>query len=711
MASKVPVPLPTVLMSVRAWLGAPGREAVQLQLILGPDSLRDFRLSVRGLTGTVVTDFKLSDVSYEQKSSKCHELLVPGLPGSSIQFCFDDEREAQKWWTVLSSSLRETRKDSLIQGNGGTKPPAVDKPAILGNKNVYKCLSEDAAEVSMDLCTKEDLGLHLSRAIECGDQELALKFAVALAKQKVPLQVQLKQSCYPKTEICMKVGVEDASDSVNISTYVQPHTTVAMLKQQIFREHQFHPSIQRWIIGQCLCSDDRTVASYGIKRDGDTAFLYLLTAKQMKLGVPDPYLSVNPPQPHVSALTKQRSNTLPHRPAPKPNVGQRMEHTGRVNIVDVANKLHLPMESLSLSATPPPAQAGWSCSVCTFINKPTRPGCEMCSSTRPSTYVVPEEYKPDEKERRRLQMEQDSLQQYKKALDEERSQNFQHLLQLDNEVLIPNQEPIECRICFSEVPVGGGVLLRECLHSFCRECLRQLVNCCEEPEVSCPFRDETYGCNSKLQQREIPGREVQHNIRGRQTPAQTDPFPSLSLAVGVAGGVQSLPGAGASAEGLHERLYKRDATAYEWRHCGLLQQGIPGMRKGPAEFSAEDCGIIREGLRVYTEWCRDYDKKGLRGYTDEAAGVLTQSGICGQYKVHLAQTLVQTGEAMYCPVCQIIVQKKDGCDWIRCTMCHTEICWVTKGPRWGPQGPGDTSGGCQCNVNGKKCDPRCQNCH
>ncbi|OCT75099.1 hypothetical protein XELAEV_18034089mg [Xenopus laevis] len=351
MASKVPVPLPTVLMSVRAWLGAPGREAVQLQLILGPDSLRDFRLSVRGLTGT---------------------------------------------------------------GNGGTKPPAVDKPAILGNKNVYKCLSEDAAEVSMDLCTKEDLGLHLSRAIECGDQELALKFAVALAKQKVPLQVQLKQSCYPKTEICMKVGVEDASDSVNISTYVQPHTTVAMLKQQIFREHQFHPSIQRWIIGQCLCSDDRTVASYGIKRDGDTAFLYLLTAKQMKLGVPDPYLSVNPPQPHVSALTKQRSNTLPHRPAPKPNVGQRMEHTGRVNIVDVANKLHLPMESLSLSATPPPAQAGWSCSVCTFINKPTRPGCEMCSSTRPSTYVVPEEYKPDEKERRRLQMEQDSLQQYKK---------------------------------------------------------------------------------------------------------------------------------------------------------------------------------------------------------------------------------------------------------------------------------------------------------
>ena len=46
--------------------------------------------------------------------------------------------------------------------------------------------------------------------------------------------------------------------------------------------------------------------------------------------------------------------------------------------------------------------------------------------------------------------------------------------------------------------------------------------------------------------------------------------------------------------------------------------------------------------------------------------------------------MLQQGEAMHCPQCQIVVQKKDGCDWIRCTVCHTEICWVTKGPRWGP---------------------------
>jgi len=45
---------------------------------------------------------------------------------------------------------------------------------------------------------------------------------------------------------------------------------------------------------------------------------------------------------------------------------------------------------------------------------------------------------------------------------------------------------------------------------------------------------------------------------------------------------------------------------------------------------------------------------------------------------------VDEGEAMFCPGCRVIVQKKEGCDWIRCSICKMEICWVTKGPRWGP---------------------------
>ena len=47
--------------------------------------------------------------------------------------------------------------------------------------------------------------------------------------------------------------------------------------------------------------------------------------------------------------------------------------------------------------------------------------------------------------------------------------------------------------------------------------------------------------------------------------------------------------------------------------------------------------------------------------------------------------MVKDGEAMKCPSCHIIVTKKIGCDWIRCSVCKTEMCWATKGPRWGPK--------------------------
>lgn len=109
------------------------------------------------------------------------------------------------------------------------------------------------------------------------------------------------------------------------------------------------------------------------------------------------------------------------------------------------------------------------------------------------------------------------------------------------------------------------------------------------------------------------------------------------------------------------------------------------------------CKAIHEHMN-----CREYqDDLALRAQNDVAARQTTE----------MLRLMLQQGEAMHCPQCQIVVQKKDGCDWIRCTVCHTEICWVTKGPRWGPGGPGDTSGGCRCRMNGVPCHPSCQNCH
>lgn len=100
------------------------------------------------------------------------------------------------------------------------------------------------------------------------------------------------------------------------------------------------------------------------------------------------------------------------------------------------------------------------------------------------------------------------------------------------------------------------------------------------------------------------------------------------------------------------------------------------------------------------------------------------------------QDIVKRGLGMQCPKCmvrysipffqfsiciaskncnifhwiQILIMKRDGCDWLRCAMCKTEICWATKQSRWGPGGRGDTSGGCKCSSK-NKCSPQCKGCH
>lgn len=59
--------------------------------------------------------------------------------------------------------------------------------------------------------------------------------------------------------------------------------TSSILVLQVFLEYGFHPRVQRWVIGQCLCIDQRSLASYGVQKDGDTAYVYLISARQARL--------------------------------------------------------------------------------------------------------------------------------------------------------------------------------------------------------------------------------------------------------------------------------------------------------------------------------------------------------------------------------------------------------------------------------------------
>ena len=70
---------------------------------------------------------------------------------------------------------------------------------------------------------------------------------------------------------------------------------------------------------------------------------------------------------------------------------------------------------------------------------------------------------------------------------------------LETSGVVFNFEPFECKICFSYVETGEGVTLRDCVHSFCRDCLLQRITHSEEAIVKCPYVDDDYSCDEYLQ--------------------------------------------------------------------------------------------------------------------------------------------------------------------------------------------------------------------
>ncbi|XP_039285991.1 uncharacterized protein LOC111052537 isoform X2 [Nilaparvata lugens] len=255
--------------------------------------------------------------------------------------------------------------------------------------------------------------------------------------------------------------------------------------------------------------------------------------------------------------------------------------------------------------------------------------------------------------------------------NEKLSDTYRELLELENEPVIRNPEQFECPTCFDIIEVGGGIVLKECVHSICRTCLSRLVESSDEAEIKCPC------CTSVIQEREI---------KVVVAPEIFDKFLSKSLAV--------------TANSIENAFHCKTPDCRGW--CiieNVLNQPVN-------VFNCPLCGV---------ENCVQCQ-------------AIHPSMNCLQYQIHLEvqsekdpvakkslqylQKLKTNKKAMNCPKCQIIIVKSEGCDWIQCSMCRCEICWATMGPRWGPNGRGDESGGCHCNLNrGKPCTPKCRNCH
>lgn len=235
---------------------------------------------------------------------------------------------------------------------------------------------------------------------------------------------------------------------------------------------------------------------------------------------------------------------------------------------------------------------------------------------------------------------------------------------------IENVEVFECSVCGDDIDINSGLILKECLHTFCKEDLIGQIKSSDDFEVKCL----EVGCKNFITELEV----------------------------------RSLLSAG-EFDKHHEKSLRR----YKGKHAKELKQclkpdciGVIEADENVLKFDCPACATVNclKCKAIHTgKSCQQYQSAKSSDDKRQQENAESENTI---------KILVDKNEAMYCPQCGIPVMKDEGCDYITCSTCDLGICWRTKKPRLPITLPdGKVVDGCHCKVNGEKCHPDCRNCH
>jgi RanBP-type and C3HC4-type zinc finger-containing protein 1 len=244
--------------------------------------------------------------------------------------------------------------------------------------------------------------------------------------------------------------------------------------------------------------------------------------------------------------------------------------------------------------------------------------------------------------------------------------DYMVMAQYDDGECILSQEVFDCPVCMDTVDPGNGIVLRNCLpllHHICHECLKNASKATEEAYVKCP----TDQCDLPVFDREVRSvlTHEEYNLYQDRGLAQTE-----------------------------------SVTANKY-HCKTADCPIWVVLDDDevADWTCDACGhknCVKCDLIHDNQTCQEYKMN-------------REHGAEIQQTAEQIEQMMRDQMMMQCPNCKAYVQKDIGCDAITCR-CKTELCWATKGPRWGPLGKGDLTGGCRCRQP-NLCHPNCGNCH
>lgn len=339
-------------------------------------------------------------------------------------------------------------------------------------------------------------------------KELAkLKISTRLTEQESDDKGTGKVSS-PARTVKANMFVEDAVSAQGpIVVEVKPSITVAELKIQVEKEFEIPVDVQKWILGKQLVGeeDTTTLESQGINADGDQIYLYLVNPEEKKPDdrVPSPGPAMAPIQKVPLVLPTEpnqkgrywnyemerwsfcNSDDDEDRAEEITQINNENKKQNKAAVEEAEEEWEYYYDDVDLKQPPeqpkdpvvpplvetvpeapiqPPLQPGllrgreavrrtdgWECQVCTLVNPLERPGCMACTAERPADLGA-------------AAIEDDGFEKPK----EEKKTSLESYKQLENLDIIPNAETFECTICYLDIEPGDGVVLRECLHTFCK---------------------------------------------------------------------------------------------------------------------------------------------------------------------------------------------------------------------------------------------------
>lgn len=80
----------------------------------------------------------------------------------------------------------------------------------------------------------------------------------------------------------------------------------------------------------------------------------------------------------------------------------------------------------------------------------------------------------------------------------EKEKRYRELVAAYQQECIPTTEEFECPRCLVEVEIGTGIILRNCFHSICKECVANAAKESASTKVLCPYDKDNVKCTMEM---------------------------------------------------------------------------------------------------------------------------------------------------------------------------------------------------------------------